>query len=262
MARSTFPFSQPLAGITGVRHEVVLTGETEEARMKADQTTVMFGHGGGQVVISDLTRDAAQFGERMNVTANEGFEALAMSELDIQRAAVRIDEGEGIQLARIARVIERAEVAPVNLEAFPGNGFHADERPAGHDFRADVPHVLSEDAVTAVVSQGAEILLDDRGGDGRVLLDPFRDSSFERVEFAKAVPMGGVLRGCIKILPDSFPADAELPLDLADGPVLGPVQPVQVVDLFGAQHGAFSSVMRQDRRLRQHVVVCKMAPAA
>jgi hypothetical protein len=52
-----------------------------------------------------------------------------------------------------------------------------------------------------------------------------------------------------------------LPLDLADRPVLGPVQPMQVVDLFGAQHGVFSSVMRQNRQQSQQDVVCKMAPA-
>jgi hypothetical protein len=36
---------------------------------------------------------------------------------------------------------------------------------------------------------------------------------------------------------DRFPAHVEMPLDLADGPVLGPVEPVQIVDLFGGQHG-------------------------
>ena len=81
---------------------------------------------------------------------------------------------EGIQLARIARVVECAEVAPVDLEAFSCEGFHADEGPARRCLRADVPHVLSENAVTAVISQGAELLLDDGGGDGRVLLQPFR----------------------------------------------------------------------------------------
>ena len=82
----------------------------------------MFGYGRSQIVISDLTRDATQFGERMNVTANEGFEALAMSELDIHHAAVRIDQGEGIELARVARIIERAEVAQSTSKRSPAIG--------------------------------------------------------------------------------------------------------------------------------------------
>ena len=97
-----FPFLPAACGIAGVRDKAIFTSKAEEARMKADQTSVMFGHGCGQVVVSDLTRDAAQFGESMNVAANEGFEALAMSELDMHYAAVRIDQGEGIQLTRIA----------------------------------------------------------------------------------------------------------------------------------------------------------------
>ena len=58
-----------------MRNEVVFAGEAKEARMKADDPAVMFGHGGSEVVIGDLTRDASQFGERMNLTANEGPEA-------------------------------------------------------------------------------------------------------------------------------------------------------------------------------------------
>jgi len=85
-----------------VRDEAIFAGEAEKAGMKADDPAVMFGYGGSQVVIGDLTGDAAQFGERMNVTADKSFEALAVSELDIQHAAVRIDEGEGIELAGIA----------------------------------------------------------------------------------------------------------------------------------------------------------------
>ena len=129
-------------------------------------------------------------------------------------------------------------MAPVDLEAFSGDGFHADEGPAGRSLRADVANVLSEDAVTAVVSHAAELLLNNRGGDGRVLFDPLRDGRLEGIEFAGALSMSGVLSGRIKVLPDRSPADVELPLDFADGPVLGPVRPMQVVDLFGGQHAA------------------------
>src|SRR5712691_1590688 len=115
-----FPFFPSAGRIAGVRIEVVFTGEAEEARMKAHQPAVMFGYGGGQIVVGDLVRHTTQFGERMNVATGEGFEALAMSELDIHHSAVRIDQSEGIELARITPVSERAEVAPVDFESFPG----------------------------------------------------------------------------------------------------------------------------------------------
>jgi hypothetical protein len=45
-------------------------------------------------------------------------------------------------------------------------------------------------------------------------------------------------------------------IDFADGPVFGPVKPVQVVDLFGRQHRS-SLFIRQKRFARQKDVVCK-----
>ena len=41
------------------------------------------------------------------------------------------------------------------------------------------------------------------------------------------------------------------------GPVLGPIQAMQVVDLFGRQHGS-SSFIRADRRWNQDVVLYKI----
>ena len=146
MARSTFPFSHPLAGLQACGKEVVFTGEAEEARKKADQPAIMFGNGGGQIVVSDLARHATQRGEGMNVTAGEGFEALAMRELDIQHSAVRIDQREGIELARIARVSERAEVAPIDFESFSGHRLHAHEGAAGRQLRPHFADIFLQDA--------------------------------------------------------------------------------------------------------------------
>ena len=81
-----------------------------------------------------------------------------------------------------------------------------------------------------------------------IFFQPFGDSGLEGIEFALALPRARVLAPAH---PDTFlmvlPAHVEMPLDFADGPALGPVEPVQVVDLIGRQHGAFS-VIRQKRR--------------
>ncbi len=61
----------------------------------------------------------------MHVTTGEGFETLTVSELHIERAAVRIDEGESIELARVARIMECAEVAPIDFETLAWWRFHA-----------------------------------------------------------------------------------------------------------------------------------------
>jgi hypothetical protein len=70
--------------------------------------------------------------------------------------------------------------------------------------------MLTENAVATLISHGAELLFDDGGGYARVLLQPFGDNAFERIEFARAVPLRCVLRRSIEILPDRLPSDIEL----------------------------------------------------
>src|SRR5580658_5489429 len=140
-----------------MRVEAIITRESEETGKKADETAIMFDDRGSEIVVGDLARDSAQSGEGVNVTAGEGPEALTVGELDIQHPAVSIDQRERVQLAHVARVAERAEVAPVHLESFAGQRFHADEGPFGRDVRARVTHVFPQNAVTALISSGAEL---------------------------------------------------------------------------------------------------------
>src|SRR5205823_8547216 len=47
----------PAAGrIAGMREESIFTGEGEESRKEADETTVVFDDGSGQIVVGDFTR--------------------------------------------------------------------------------------------------------------------------------------------------------------------------------------------------------------
>jgi hypothetical protein len=150
---------------------------------------------------------------------------------------VGVYEREGIQLPHVAPVAECAEVAPVDFESFSGQRFHAHESPFGSEVWANIAHVLPQDAVTSLISRGAEFLLDDCGAHAGILFQPFGDSALEWIELARPVSVHRTLRRRIEIFADRSPAHVEMPLDLADGPVLGPVEPVQIVDLFGGQHG-------------------------
>ena len=55
------------------------------------EAAIVFDNSGGQVVVCDFTRHATQRVKRVSVTTGEGSEALAVSELDIQRSTVGID---------------------------------------------------------------------------------------------------------------------------------------------------------------------------
>jgi hypothetical protein len=98
----------------------------------------VFGDGGGQVVIGNLARHAAQRRKRMHVTTDEGFEALAVGKLQVQHAAVRFDQGEGVELALVPRIIQHAEVPPgPKLYICPHlSQVETLRMPQGHDFEA------------------------------------------------------------------------------------------------------------------------------
>ena len=69
----------------------VITGEAEEAREKTNEAAIAFGDGGGEIVVGDFACHATQHFERVSVTAGERSETLAVSELDIEQAAVGIN---------------------------------------------------------------------------------------------------------------------------------------------------------------------------
>lgn len=117
------------------------------------------------------------------------------------------------------------------------------------------------DGVAAVIADLAQSLLNHCGADERVLLQPVRDVAFVGVEFTGALAKGWSLGGLLDVLPDRLPAHFEMAFNPADGPALGPVEAVQIVDLFGVEHPL--SFIRQVGRPDQKDVVCKATmPAA
>ena len=82
----------------------------------------MLGDSGGEIVIPEFPCDPAQELESMEVTAHEGLEALAVSKLHKQFAAVTFHQTEGIELARVTLVEKGIEMTPVDFEALPGPG--------------------------------------------------------------------------------------------------------------------------------------------
>src|ERR1035441_3849673 len=197
----------------------------------------MFGDGGGQVVIPDLSGDAVQLLKCVNVTTDKGLETLAVRELQILHPAVPVHQGEGVELPLIALVVERCEVTPVGFEAFARLCFHTHEGSLRLQLRAYFVHVLAQNAATTGVAQRAESLPDHGGAGGRILFEQLGDGGFIRIEFAGPGPSRGSLVRHVQILLDRVPAHVQVALDLADRPVLGPVQAMQVVDLFGRKHG-------------------------
>ena len=85
--------------MTGTRHEVIFAGKTKEARIEADKISIVLGNRRGEVVEPDLAACARQELKGMDMTAGEGFEALAVGKFEKHPAAVAFDQAEGIEFA-------------------------------------------------------------------------------------------------------------------------------------------------------------------
>jgi hypothetical protein len=67
------------------REEAIFASEGQKTRMETYQVAVMFGNGGREIIEPQLTCDATHESERVDMTANERFKALAECELQVFR---------------------------------------------------------------------------------------------------------------------------------------------------------------------------------
>ena len=148
-----FSFFPTAATIAGSRIKAVFAGEGEKARKETDQPAIVFGDSGRQIVIGNLACDTTQRGERMHVAADEGLETLTVGELQVQHAAVRFDQGESIEFALVAGVIEHAEVSPIDFEALAWRRFHAQKGAAGFQLGTGGVHIFAQDGVSAAIAE-------------------------------------------------------------------------------------------------------------
>src|SRR5271167_613194 len=226
-------------GVAGSRVEVTLTGEGQEARMEADQGTVVLRHGGRQVVVPTFTSGAAQGLKGMEVTTGEGLEALAVSELDIEQATVTFDQAKGIELALVTLVVEGAEMAPIDLEALPGGRLHAHEGSAGVQRGPPLADVSPQDGDAALVAQRTQALEDDHGTGVRVLFQEVGDGGLEGIELTGSRVANGPRHRRVQVLADGFPGQMEVACHLTQGPMLFVVEAVDFVKTINIEHGSF-----------------------
>src|SRR6266849_2403658 len=85
-------------------------------------------------------------------------------------------------------------------------------------------------------------LRDHHGTRLRILLQQFGDGGFERIQFAGALPASRAACRCDQVVGNRSTSQVEMTGDLAHGPVFGPVQVMNRVDLFRGQHDSAATV--------------------
>ena len=154
----------------------------------------MFGDGGRQIIEPQLACDATHESERVDMTANESFKALAVRELQIQLAAVTFHQTEGVEFSRMPLIEERVEVSPVDFEAFSRSRLHAHVGARGAGLCTHPVQILFQNAQTTAEAERPESLCDYGGTDMRILLEELSDGGLEGIQLASALTGSGGLR--------------------------------------------------------------------
>ena len=141
--------------------------------IEAHEVAIVFGDGGGEIVVPDLAAHTAEGLEGMDVTADEGFEGLAVRELQIHFSAVAFDQTKGIQLARRRYRPARRSGPNRYRNARLGRAPCGRKRAGPASLRT--AQVILDDGDAAVVSKRSQPLRDHGGVRVRVLLQQFGD---------------------------------------------------------------------------------------
>src|SRR5690242_1580078 len=102
--------------MTGSRNETTFAGKGEKAGVETNQVAFVFRYCGREIIEPQLASAATKRCESMDVASHEGFESLAVGELQVHFAAVAFHQAKGIQLARYSVVEQGAEVPPIDVE--------------------------------------------------------------------------------------------------------------------------------------------------
>lgn len=126
---------------------------------------------------------------------------------------------------------------PVDLEAIAWLGFHADVSAALDRLAADLVQIVLQNGDAAIEAAPAQSLQNHDGAGVRVLFQQFTDGGVKRLQLAGSLGPGTRRRRLDEILGHRAPVQVQVAGDLTQRPLLVPVQAVNFVDLFVAQHG-------------------------
>jgi len=171
-----------LAHAAGDGAEAVMGGKVQIPGMKqGGRAQGMAQHAGLEVVNHDFPGDAAEKVEGPLMAGEEPFHALAQRKLDVQEAAVTEHHDEKGEAAAGRSHRHPTRAAPVNLGTFArGKG---QGQISGFADRTQQLDQLLEDAVTAVIALGFELLEDLLAGIGMAFQER-DDPALEGIELA------------------------------------------------------------------------------
>src|SRR6266545_3073202 len=165
----------------GLRREVVVAGELEDAVMKTDEVALALEDDAFQVIVEDGPRNAAEPPECFDVAAQEALERLVEREAREGRPRPGEDQHEARERALGVTDADLPERPPVDLGFFPWQRAQAEKRLVrGHG--TDAPDVTPERENTALIAASVDHLEQPRRAEPRVLLERHAHEVAVRIE--------------------------------------------------------------------------------
>jgi hypothetical protein len=211
-----FAFFPGGAHMTSPGVKVVLASEGQKAGIEADDLAVMLEDGAQEVVIGSLAGHASHEVESMLVAACESLIALAVGELQIQTPAVTLDQAKRIQLALVALVVERSEVAPIDLKALARFDLDPQESARSRQLLALGSDILVQNGSAAAVTQRRDPLAEDHTTGRGILAEQICEGLFVGIEFAGTLGSAARSERRVEILLDGPASHVEMTSDFAD----------------------------------------------
>jgi hypothetical protein len=179
------PFFVAPPDVTGHRFEAVVGRKIQVARVEAGRLPRrVLQHRRLEIVVHRAPGAGATVFERVAVSRQETFHALAQEKLDVEQPAVTEHGGEVMQLAQGLPDAQQAVGAPVNLEAIAGFKGQFEEGLLPYGPHGD-DEVLQDGATPGVAVFGTQALKDLHAGE-RVFFQPADNQVLVGIELAGA----------------------------------------------------------------------------
>jgi len=229
------PFNLPFlpggSHLTDFRDKPQLTGKVQEEQIEAHQGAIPLTDHSPQVVKQDFSGHPVELLKGMQVTTAQGSQSHRVGEFQVKPAAVRFDQGKGIEPPSGTAIIDLTAIGPVHLELLPGRELDADK---GLSLTAgpDLVQIGVENAVTSRVAQGTQPVQDTLPAQLGILGQPLLNQAAEGVQLAFPLPFFSLDHGPQGLLPDGLAVQAEMMGHLAGAPLFDLRKLVDGMDLF------------------------------
>ncbi len=211
MDGSLFDFSfllRPCHG-AGFRDDPKGTQEFQKGLVKAHKGALTLGDCGNHIVVKKLSWGPLEEMEGTREAPMESFLSLRVGKLNIEHAAMRLDDGQAVEFSFGVPIAKGAEVAPVDLTLLTWGRLKADDSLPLFGWMADLSQIFSQDGDAPGESQITKALMNDHSRGLGIDLKYSADGVSEGIKLAFPFEFRSLGIRVFEVLPYGLSTDPE-----------------------------------------------------